>query len=61
MPLKPSWAPTEIEARVPVIPALILIDAGIVNSKCGFAVTFSVNETVWGDGAPAVLAWSVTE
>jgi hypothetical protein len=52
---------TEIEAPVPVIPALILSVAGTVKSKCGFAVTFSVKETVRGEGAPAVLAWSVTE
>jgi hypothetical protein len=51
---------TEIEAPVPVIPALILSDAGTVKSKCGFAVTFSVKETVRGEGAPAVSACSVT-
>ena len=46
---------------VPVLPSFTFGKAlGSLKTKSGFVVTASVNEVVKGEGAPGVVAWSVT-
>ena len=61
MPLKPCCAVIEIEPVVPVLPALISGKAmGSLRVKLGLDVTLRVNDVLKAEGAPAVVAWSVT-
>jgi hypothetical protein len=61
VPAKPSWDEIVIGPLVPVLPSFTFGKVlGSLNMKSGFVVTASVNEEVKGEGAPGVVACSVT-
>jgi hypothetical protein len=62
VPVNPSCGVTLIGPVVPVLPAFTLGKAvSSLITNVGFAITLAVNDAAKGVGAPAVLAWSVTE
>jgi hypothetical protein len=61
VPVNPSCAAIEIDPVVPVLPALTTGNAvGSVKTKSGLEVTFIVNDVARVEGAPVVVACSVT-
>jgi hypothetical protein len=61
VPLKPSCDAIEIGPLIPLLPTFTSGNApGSPSTKSGFAVTFSVNDAVKVEGAPAVDACMVT-
>jgi hypothetical protein len=60
VPLKPSCDVIEMGPLVPVLPTLTSGNVTGLRTKSGLAVTFSVNDAVKLEGAPAVDAWRVT-
>src|SRR5579864_2197309 len=60
-PAKPSCEVIEIGPLTPLLPTFTSGNAeGSLITKSGFAVTFSANELLKAEEAPAVVAWIVT-